>query len=184
MEMNLGRKDLIDAVALNSFIGQESASKAKENLSKKVSIAETGFYCSVFRGCKMDRLSILGAVVAIETYMKMDHGKTIQKARNKINYLIRELKNIPNIKMIIIDKDSVPENPLQTGLITLIDKTPKETCAIVEELMNGDPEIWPGYQGNTLTIYTTSFRGLKLFADGDEKIIAERIKSILSRASY
>jgi len=176
----LGRKDLIYAVALHSFIGQEGGPRGKEFLST----AERGFYSSVFRGYKLDRSSIVGAVVALERYLTMDHEMTLQVAREKLNYFMKALKDVPDIKMTVIDAHTKDVDPLKIAIqITLEKKTPSETSEIVKELMTGDPEIWPEPRGNSLIINITSFRGLMLFADGDEKIIAERLKSILSKAS-
>lgn len=175
----LGKKDLIDNVALHSFIGQEGGPRGRELLSE----AERGFYSSVFRGYKQDRSSIVGAVVALERYMNLmkDPEKALQPARKKLDFLVRALRDVPDLEMTVIDSRAKVD-PLQIGLhVTLVKKTATETSEIVEELMNGDPEIWLGSRGNNLIINTTSFRGLELFRDGDEKIIADRLKGILER---
>lgn len=176
----LGRKDLIDAVALHSFVGQEGGPGGKAFLSA----TEGEFYGSVFRGYKLDRSSIVGAVAALESYMTMDHEKALQPARDKLNYFMKALEDVPDIKMAVIDAGMKGVDPLRIGLqIVLKGKTPAETSEIVKELMTGDPAIWMGSRGNSLIINITSFRGLMLFVDGDEEIIAERLKSILTRAS-
>jgi len=176
----LGRKDLIDVVALHSFVGQEGGPGGKVLLS----VTEGEFYGSVFRGYKMDRSSIVGAVAALERYMDMDHEKVLQTAREKLNYLMKALEDVPGIKMTVIDSRTEGVDPLRISLqIRLEEDTPAKTSEIVKELMTGDPAIWVGSRGNSLIINITSFRGLKLFDDGDEKIIAERLKSILCEKS-
>jgi hypothetical protein len=62
-----------------------------------------------------------------------------------------------------------------------MNRTAKDASDVVTELLNGDPEIWLGSSENTLIINATSFRGLDLFRDGDEEIIADRLKCILGR---
>jgi seryl-tRNA(Sec) selenium transferase len=173
----LGRKELVENVAFHSFIGQEGGPRGREFLSE----AERGFYSSVFRGYKQDRSSIVGAVVALERYMNLmkEPEKALQPARDRLNYIAGALRDVPDTNLTIIDSRSRVD-PLQIGLqITLIKKTPAETPEIVAELMNGDPEIWPGSSGNSLLIHATSFRGLDLFCDEDEKIIADRLKDVL-----
>jgi len=172
----LGRKDLIDAVALHSFVGQEGGPGGKVLLGA----TEGEFHGSVFRGYKMDRSSIVGAVAALEMYMATDHMKTLQTARDKSSYLMKALEDVPDIKIAVIDARTKGVDPLRISLqITLEEKTPEETYEIVRELMTDDPAIWVGSRGNSLLINITSFRGLMLLVDGDEKIIADRLKSIL-----
>ena len=171
----LGRKDLIDVVNLHSFLNQEAGPKGKEFLVS----GRYWVFNSVFRGYKLDRASIVGAVVALETYLDglKNTDKLIKPSREKRNYIIRALKDIPNI---IVD---CPKGgtPLSLSLqITLKNKTPAETSEIVKELLSGNPEIWLVSRGNSLIINITSGRGLSLLVDGDEKIIADRLKSILS----
>jgi L-seryl-tRNA(Ser) seleniumtransferase len=174
----LGSKTLIESVSFHSFMGQEGGPRGRELLSE----AERGFYSSVFRGYKQDRSSVVGAVVALERYMNLmkDPEKALQPARKKLNYLFEALSPVPGVELIVIDSRSRVD-PLQIGLqIRLLKKTAEQTAEIVDDLMNGDPEIWPGRDGNRLLINATSFRGLELFCDGDEKIIAERLVDILA----
>jgi len=176
----LGRKDLIDAVALHSFVGQEGGPGGKVLLGT----TEGEFHGSVFRGYKMDRSSIVGAVAALETYLATDHMKTLQAAREKSSYLMKALEDVPDIKMAVVDASTKGVDPLRISLqITLEEKTPEETSELVRELMTGDTAIWVGSRGNSLLINITSFRGLMLLVDGDEKIVAERLKSILCEKS-
>jgi len=175
----LGSKRLIENVSFHSFIGQEGGPRGREFLSE----AERGFYSSVFRGYKQDRSSVVGAVVALERYMNLmkDPEKALQPARKRLDYLYRALSDVPDVELTTIDSRSRVD-PLQIGLqMTLLTKTAEETAGIVKDLMNGDPEIWPGRDGNRLLINATSFRGLELFCDGDEKIVAERLEDILAR---
>jgi L-seryl-tRNA(Ser) seleniumtransferase len=177
-----GRKDLIEAVALHSFIGQEGGPRGRE---VPLGSVERGAFQSVFRGYKLDRSSIVGAVVALERWMELmkNPEKALQPARERLHYLMESLKDIPDIEMAVLDARIKGVDPLRIGLqITLKKKTPEETLQIVKELMSGDPEIWTEPRGNSMIVWITSFRGLLLFADGDEKIIAEKLRYILSKA--
>mgnify|MGYP000412653420 CR=1 FL=1 len=176
----LGRKDLIEAVALHSFLGQEGGPEGKDFLIK----GERGPYASVFRGYKLDRSSIVGAVVALERYMNIMRNpeKVLRPAREKLDYLMKALGGIPDIRMTVLDARTPGVDPLKIALqITLDKETPEGTHRIARELMSGDPEIWPELRGNSLIINITSFRGLMLLAEGDAEILAERLKSVLSK---
>lgn len=175
----LGKKELVESVALHSFIGQEGGPEGKE----AVRGWDLRRYSSVFRGYKQDRSSIMGAVAALERHLHRmkDPEKALEPARRRIDVLVRTLTDVPNVKLTVFDsRDRV--DPLQIGLqITLMNRTAKDASDVVTELLNGDPEIWLGSSENTLIINATSFRGLDLFRDGDEEIIADRLKCILGR---
>ncbi|MFQ6054044.1 MAG: hypothetical protein ACE5OO_07455, partial [Candidatus Bathyarchaeia archaeon] len=173
----LGRRELIEAVALHSFVGQEGGPGGRPLLRA----AEGEFHGSVFRGYKLDRSSIVGAVAALERYMTMDHEEVLQTARARANRLMNALKDVPGIGMAVIDASTEGVDPLRVSLhVTLEGRTPAEASEMVEELMAGDPAIWVGSSGNRLIVNVTSFRGMPLFDDEDERIVAERLKTVLS----
>jgi len=75
----LGRKELVDAVALHTFVGQEGGPGGKLFLE-----AEPGrMHGSVFRGHKMDRSSIAGAVASLEQHLATDYEAVFAEARLK-----------------------------------------------------------------------------------------------------
>jgi L-seryl-tRNA(Ser) seleniumtransferase len=171
----LGRKDLIDTVALQSFIGQEGGPGGKVYLE-----ATPGrFHGSVFRGYKMDRSSIIGAVTSLEEHLNRDYEKIFENAHKKIKYLKKSLKGIPDLEFTVYDIGSVADEPGRISLhITKKDWT-QESGDIVKTLMEEDPPIWASANENHLVINITSFRGLMLLKDKDEEIIAEKLKKIL-----
>ena len=58
-----GRKDLVEAVALHSFIGQEAGGYTPR----------AGLYKSVGRGYKLDRQQVVGTLAALQRWVRMDH---------------------------------------------------------------------------------------------------------------
>jgi L-seryl-tRNA(Ser) seleniumtransferase len=175
----LGKKYLIEAAAMHSFIGQEGGPNGNQFLSE----AERGSMGSLFRGCKQDRGSIVGAVVALERYMKLmqdPQKNVIQSARARADYFMKQFRDIPGIDMKVIDASMPDVDLLKIALqITLKNKTPKETLALRSKLMDGDPSIWVEARDNSLTINITSFRGLMMFDESDAQIVAQSIKTIL-----
>lgn len=174
----IGRKDLVDAVALHSFVGQEGGPGGQMLLK-----AMPGqLHGSVFRGYKMDRSSIMGAVASLEQHLAKDREETFRKAHEKILRLREAWKDIPGLEIKVFDVGTVPEESGRISLHLMLDKSPEETEEIVKELMDHDPAIWASSQGNHLIINITSFRGLMLFSDEDTVIIAKRIRNILTKA--
>jgi len=174
----LGRKDLVDAVALHSFVGQEGGPECEMFLEVKPDRP----HGSVFRGCKMDRASIVGAVASLEQHITKDFGETFRMAHEKIRRLKDAWKGISGVETEVFDVGTVPEEPGRVSLHLILDRTPEETEMIVKELMEGAPAIWVSSQRNHLVINITSFMGLMLFSDEDMEIVARRIRGILTRA--
>jgi seryl-tRNA(Sec) selenium transferase len=175
----VGKKYLIELVALHSFIGQEGASRGKEFLS----VAERGAYSSLFRGYKQDRASIVGAFAALKWYMELmrdPERNVLAPAKERAKYFIRAFNDIPDIELGIIDASVEGVDPLKVAVkVTLKKRTPEEVKKMRDELMNGDPEIWVEAEENSLIINITSFRGLMMFDEEDKKVVAEEIRRIL-----
>jgi D-glucosaminate-6-phosphate ammonia-lyase len=162
-----GKKELIDAVSLHSFIGQEAGSYDPK----------PGYYRSVGRGYKLDRQEIVGTLAALQRWVKMDHNKErIEPARQKIQKLQEVLSEVPDL-----DFSTWPEELIdgigyhQLGLrVTFEKKTTKEIVDLNNKLRNSDPSIWLyHHDGNSLDINAL------YLADGDEKIISDGIKKFL-----
>lgn len=146
-----GRKDLVEAIAENSFTGPGAG--------------------WIGRGYKLDRQEVVALVVALQRWMEMDHEKErLQPARERRNRLIEALEAIPGVKLI-----PQPYSYHDIGLqITLEKKTPEETAELVKELKEGDPVIFIRSVSENNILINTLF-----LADGDEHILARRLKSLI-----
>ncbi len=160
-----GRKDLIETVALHSFIGQEAGGRSPR----------PGFYKSVGRGYKLDRQEIVGTLVALQRWVKMDHRKErIEPAQKRIRYMQDALKTLPNLEFSVFP-DTLVEGIgyHQLGLrITFEGRTAAEIAEMNDVLRDGDPSIWLYAHENSLLVNAL------FLADGDEKIVADRIKTV------
>lgn len=148
-----GRKDLVEAAALQGFIGFE----AKANRS-------------FARPMKLDRQEVVAVVVALREWVKMDHKARFESYDKKVRYLMGKLEGVAGIKTA----------PSQAGLssslrITLDKEALGKTAAEVTRILaDGDPSIWVGCEGDTITV------SVGTLVEGDEQIIVERLKSILA----
>ncbi|MGD2200963.1 MAG: aminotransferase class V-fold PLP-dependent enzyme, partial [Candidatus Bathyarchaeota archaeon] len=171
----VGEKGLIETIALHSFVGQEGGPGGEIILE-----AEPGRpHGSVFRGCKLDRASVTGAVAALEEHLSTDYEAVFRKAHKKIDELKASWEDIPGVEFEVHDVGTVPEEPGRISLHLVLDRPPVVVEEIVSALIAGDPAIWASTQGNHLVINITSFRGLMLADDRDTPIIAEKIKIAL-----
>jgi D-glucosaminate-6-phosphate ammonia-lyase len=163
-----GRKDLIEAVALHTFIGAEAGPDERG-----------GYYRSIGRGYKLDRQEVVALVLAFKNWLKMDHEKErFQPAWEKARYIEKNIKGLPGldgVKMSWVPPSG--EGCVYHTLGVRLDfenKTPTEVREIVMSLREKDPEIWVrGFgQGNSFTLNCITL------LPGDEKLIAERFKEI------
>ena len=142
-------------------------------------------YCSLFRGYKQDRGSIVGAVVALENYlktMKNPERNVLAPARRRAKWFMKTLRSIPDSEFRILDSTVEGVDPLKIALmITLTQKTPEEVKKLRDDLMSGEPEIWIETKDNSFIINITSFRGLMMFDEADSRIVARRLIQTLRR---
>jgi L-seryl-tRNA(Ser) seleniumtransferase len=171
----LGRKTLVDTVALHSFVGQEGGPGGRLFLE-----AEPGkMHGSVFRGYKMDRSSIAGAVASLKEHLAIDYEAIFMKARLKAARMTEKWNKVPGVSTKLYDVGTVPEEPGRISLHLVLDRSPEEVDGMVKALLAGAPVIWASAEGNHLVVNITSFRGLMLAEDRDTETIMERVSEAL-----
>lgn len=163
----IGRKDLVEAVALNSFVGYENPSD---------------LYRGLGRGYKLDRQSIVALIFALKRWKTLDHRSRLQNAHRKKRYLIESLTAVPNVKI-----NDVPDSAILVGFeATLEKKNGNETYRIVRKLLEGDPRIEVWYsrggmvRGRVRSSPNSFVVNVMYLQDGDEEILTGRLKATLS----
>jgi L-seryl-tRNA(Ser) seleniumtransferase len=162
-----GRKDLVDAIALHSFIGAEAGPKE-----------QSGYYRSLGRGYKLDRQEVIGLLVAFDEWMEMDHDKErFQPAWEKVRNIEKGIKDLPGLKDARIQyypKSGEGSGYHTIGLHVTLDLDIDETNKLVKSMRAGDPEVWVRNWGRSsdFIINTISLQ------PGDEEIIVQRFKEI------
>lgn len=166
----IGRKDLIEAIALHSFIGAEAGPKE-----------EGGFYRSIGRGYKLDRQEIVALLVAFQDWITMDHDKErFQPAWDRAHYIMKGIKGLPGLSDAILTYTPKEEKGCTYHTIGISinypDRSLQEVRDLVYKLRKDDPEIWVRYLrlGNSFAINTLTV------LPGEEKIIVERFKQVFS----
>lgn len=149
-----GRKDLIESATLQGFIG-----------------FETGSYRSFGRPLKLDRQEIIAVVVALREWVTMDHSSRFERYDRRIRGLQKELKGVPNFKIA-----PEPAEGPATRLWIMLDEAALGTTAseMVDALREGDPSIWVDTHANALVVSVSTIM------DGDEHVIADRLKCLLA----
>jgi len=164
----VGRKDLVEAVALHSFIGHEAGP-----------LEQGGFYRGIGRGYKLDRQEVVALLVAFKRWLVMDHEKErFEPAWKRTQYIERRIKKLPGLKgveMTYVPESGEGSDYHKIGLnLDFKGRTEKEVQDIIQSLRVDDPEIWVRYGGfgNSFIINCLTL------LPGEEKILVERFTKI------
>ncbi|NKB71170.1 MAG: hypothetical protein GKR89_29210 [Candidatus Latescibacteria bacterium] len=118
-----GKKDLVDAAFMHSFIG-----------------FETSDYDTVGRPLKLDRQEIVAVTVALREWLDLDHEARLAEHWVKADRIIAALDGLPHIAL----QRHVEDNSLSNGVYLTLDQQAlgKSVADIIQTLKDGDPSIW------------------------------------------
>ncbi len=147
-----GRKDLVEAAALQGFIGFESSP-----------------YRTLGRPMKLDRQEVIAVVVALKEWVTIDHTVRFESYDKRAKCLQKELEGVANIQ-------ATPQGSPATNLRVTFDEAAlgKTAADIANALQEGNPGIMAHTHGNTITFSVVTIM------DEDVQIIADRVKSLLA----
>ena len=147
-----GRKDLVESASMQGFIG-----------------FETNPFRPFGRPLKLDRQEIIAVVVALREWVSMDHQTRFETYDRRVRSLQKEFEGVSNV-------EAVPQGSPATSLRLTFDEAAlgKTAAEIADALREGNPSIWTHASANNITFSTLTI------VDGDEQIIAGRLKSLLS----
>jgi len=151
----LGRKDLIAAARLNGPPNSDT----------------------IGRGMKVNKEEMVAMMVAVELYLKRDHAADEREWRRRIDVISRAVSSIPTVST----ETYVPEiaNHVPHMRIRWEENRVKISSAEVQrQLREGTPSIEPvPGPKDVLAI------GVWMMQQGDEKIVARRLRDILRAAA-
>jgi D-glucosaminate-6-phosphate ammonia-lyase len=164
----IGRRDLIEAMALHSFIGVESGPDETP-----------GKWRSIGRGYKLDRQEIIGLIVAFKRWMALDHeADRISPAWKRAFYIEKRIRKLPGLKGARISYipnsgRGIAYNTIGLN-ISILDKGIDEVTAIVKKLREGDPEVWVRYGGDSNNFAINTL----MLLPGQEKELIKRFEEV------
>lgn len=149
-----GRKDLLEAAFLHSFIG-----------------FETSAYRSLGRPLKLDRQEIIAVVMALREWLSMDHEERIADYERKGQVIRQALTGMPHLAA-----EWVPDQrTLSSGVRLTLDEGAlgKTAGQVSQTLREGNPSIWVNTRDNVLHVSVTQLM------EGEDQIIAGRLREAL-----
>ncbi len=149
-----GKKDLIEAAFMHSFIGYE-----------------TGDYDTVGRPLKVDRQEVVAVTVALNEWLEMDHEARIAEHWVKADRIMEELSGVAHVAM----ERHVEDNSLSNGVMLTVDEggLGKTVGEVIQELKDGKPCIWTREQGDKIRIAVAHL------IEDEIDIVIERLKEVL-----
>lgn len=148
-----GRKDLVESAKRQGFIGFEASP-----------------YRSFGRPLKLDRQEIIGVVIALQEWMAMDHEARFATYDKRVKNLQKAFEGVDNVEAIPQPESGPAQNLRLTLDETALGKTAADIAAALKE---GNPRILVHTNANNINIST------RAIVDGDEQVIADRIKNLL-----
>lgn len=152
---------------------------------------DTGFVCgkaSLIKACqvqgeligrpmKVSKEEVCALLTALERHAKKDSKKSMAEQRKLLTWIQKQLEGVPNIRMQITrDETGRPIERLEIALEKGLGKTVED---VVKELQEGDPIIEVRSEYRAMGKFHIDPRPLLL---GQEKVLAERLKKVLSKA--
>jgi L-seryl-tRNA(Ser) seleniumtransferase len=131
------------------------------------------------RSSKMCRETIVGFVTALKKYLELDEEPLFDVWEEKARWITEQLNGIPDVEANLNYVTTVEENEPQWPICTLvIDEEAYNMTGsdLSEKLRNGDPSIEASYRVADKQLIINP----KFLLEGDEVLITERIKKILS----
>jgi L-seryl-tRNA(Ser) seleniumtransferase len=150
----LGRKDLIAAARLNGPPNSDT----------------------IGRGMKVNKEEMLGLLVAIDLYLKKNHDQERREFDRRADAIQKSVADIADVKAEIF----VPEvaNHVPHVRISWEAAATKMPAAdVVKALRDGEPSIGTRSEGGAVVV------GVWMMRPGEEKIVARRLREVLSRAT-
>ena len=145
-----GRADLIDAARAHTF----AAFAAFERRELP----------GIGRPLKIDRQEVVAVVMALREWLTMDRDASDETLSHQGRKLRNAVEKLPGVTCDPVSGDRV------TGLRVIVDNAPK----LAEALREGSPSIWCNVDDESLSF------GLHTVEEGDEMVIADRLKELLS----
>jgi len=127
------------------------------------------------RGFEVSKEQIVGLVVALKKYVKIDHKERLKKFGEKVDWIVSELKDIPGIRVSKVYPRRGHGRPLIIPRVEIIldkEKTKLSADKILRLLEEGDPPI------RMYKVDENIYINPQCLKSGEEQIIVNRLKEI------
>jgi L-seryl-tRNA(Ser) seleniumtransferase len=155
----VGRKELVDAVALNDFTG-----------------FETGDHRYFGRPFKLDRQLVVGVVLALQEWLEMDHDARFADYVRKVAHLAEGLAGIPGIATepgCFTMEETFEAEPVNCLVVHLLPECAVTASELDATLRAGDPVIRSIVEKDFIALV------VECMSDADADVIITRLREAL-----
>ncbi len=152
-----GRKDLVEAAALQGFIGFEASAGN-----------------SIGRGYKVDRQDVVAVAAAMERWFSIDHEARLIEMSGRLDVMAKAVEGIPGVSARIAKLPNYAQLELQVRIDEA--RVGKDASQVHAELLDGKPRI---RAGAIRTGGALPFVAHTMF-EGEERIVADRLREALT----
>jgi L-seryl-tRNA(Ser) seleniumtransferase len=154
-----GRRELVAAAAMQSFIGYE-----------------TSGHRTFGRPLKLDRQEIVAVVVALREWLAMDHEARLRRDADRASAIARHLAGLPHVTAGT-ETESGPAGWVDRAVRLRVDVDPRggrSAARVAEALARGNPSILLHVEGDALVLAVATLW------DGDEEVVGRRLREELA----
>lgn len=155
----LGRRDLVQSAAKQGYIGFEYFQSR-----------------GLGRGMKVDRQSVVGLIVALQRWMKMDHDRALRAWDRRVRYLVKELNAIEGVSA---EPAVWRDGKAYQARVKFEGKALKMTLAgVVKALKDGKPSVRVRVEdgGGAILVNT------RTLLEGEERIVIRRVRETVRKS--
>ena len=152
-----GKKDLVDAVSAQGFIG-----------------FHTGDRTAIGRPLKVDRQDVIAVVTALDAWFSMNHEDRLLENDRRLSAMQVKLRGIANVETKVVQHQKFWGFTLHVVVDTVA--LGKSVQEVVRELDQGTPRILVDTEGdNTITANAHTLN------EGEDDIVVDRLREALTR---
>lgn len=152
----LGRKDLVQSAVRQGYIGFEHFQSR-----------------GLGRGMKVDRQSVIGLIVALQRWMKMDHDRALRASDRKVRSLVKELNAVRGVSA---EPAVWRDGKAYQARVKFDEKALKMTLAdVVKALKDGKPSVRVRVEDGGRAILVNT----RTLLEGEERIVVRRIREVV-----
>ena len=139
-----GRRDLIEAAALNAFPN-----------------------ANIGRGMKVGKEEVIGLIVALERYLKLDYGAVMRGWETKARYIADRLQGIPGVAAEVAVNTA--------GFVDVDLSWDQSVIALTAQQVKDRLKL-----GDLPLIYDGTTVRTRCLEDGEERLVAERLRTFFT----
>ncbi len=155
----IGKKEYVDLVALNSFIG-----------------FETSDYHTIGRAMKVDRQEVFATVVALREWLAMDHEARFLLYGERCDRVLAEIEAASVVEAYRISQRETPRPVIRDG-VRLVMKDAAAAQALIATVREGDPSIWLRLDDDVANAVNVS---VAFCTDEELAVVIRRLREVLS----